>query len=354
MLKDKKIAIIILTPAAKKIALKLKKVVSSLDIYSPNKLKDKNNQFYYFNSFKTTINDIFNKYDGIVFIMALGIVVRIIAPLLNNKKTDPAVITIDDSGQNVISTLSGHLGGANLLTVEIAAVLDSNPVITTATDCSNQPAFDLLAQKLNCKIEPFKRLKKANGALLFGKEVHIYTDYKIHIKETKKLKKHSLNYVNNKIKDDVFEVIISNQQYKLKENQLQLIPRNIIIGIGCRKNISFFAIKSALNSILIENNLSRESIKKLATIDLKKNEKGILKLAEKNDWPLEIITRKKIREIEDSLKIKKSDFVKKTIGVAAAAAPAAILASNNGELIVDKQKYAGITLAVFEEEIESE
>ena len=98
MLKDKKIAIIILTPAAKKIALKLKKVVSSLDIYSPKKLKDKNNQFCYFDSFKTTVNDIFNKYDGLVFIMALGIVVRIIAPLLNNKKTDPAVITIDDSG----------------------------------------------------------------------------------------------------------------------------------------------------------------------------------------------------------------------------------------------------------------
>lgn len=311
MLKDKEIAIIILTPAAKKIALKLKKVASSLDIYSPKKLKDKNDQFCYFDSFKTTVNDIFNKYDGLVFIMALGIVVRIIAPLLNSKKTDPAVITIDDSGQNVISTLSGHLGGANQLTAEIADILESNPVITTATDCSNQPAFDLLAQKLNCKIEPFKRLKKANGALLFGKEVHIYTDYKINIKETEKLKKHSLNHVNNEIKDDVFEVIISNQQYELKENQLHLIPRNITIGIGCRKNTSFLDIKSALNSILIENNLSQKSIKKLATIDLKRNEKGILKLAEENGWPLEIIERKKIREIEDSLKIKKSDFVKK-------------------------------------------
>ncbi|OEG63224.1 MAG: cobalamin biosynthesis protein CbiG [Halanaerobium sp. MDAL1] len=354
MLKEKKAAVIVLTPAAKKLALKLKEEYQVLDIYLPSKLNSESDNYFSFNSLSSLVGRIFKEYDALIFIMALGIVVRIIAPLLESKKSDPAVLTIDDTAQNVISTLSGHLGGANQLTAELAEFLEASPVITTATDCNNKLAVDLLAQRLNCEIKPFERLKKANGALLFGRELHIYSDYKIKLEKDDSLKKYSLNQLSELSRSRAFEVIISNHKFNLRENQLQLIPRNIVIGIGCRKNKTAAEIEAALGSLLADFNLLPESIKKVATIDLKKEENGILKLAAANNWPLEIVAREKIQKVEADLDIKKSDFVKKITGVAAAASPAAILASAPGKLIIDKRKYSGITLSVVEEEMRDE
>lgn len=354
MFKEKKTAVIVLTPAAKELALKLKKEYRHLDLYLPTKLDKENESYQAFSSLSSLVGKIFKEYDALIFIMALGIVVRIIAPLLESKKSDPAVLTIDDTAQNVISTLSGHLGGANQMTVEIADFLKARPVITTATDCNNKLAVDLLAQRLDCKIKPFDRLKKANGALLFGSELHIFSDYKIKIKADNNIKIYSLEQLQELRSSEAFEVIISNQKFKLQENQLQLIPRNIVLGIGCRKNTTAAAIRRSLKSLLEELNLLPASIKKIATIDLKKEEAGILELAAENNWPLEIIEREKIKEVETGLDIKKSDFVKKITGVAAAASPAAVLASGVGKLIADKKKYEGITLSVFEEEVTDE
>jgi cobalt-precorrin 5A hydrolase len=356
VLKKAKIAVLVLTPEAKKIAVNLKKKQPNLDLFLSQRLamSKTKNDFKTFSSLKKTVSKIFKDYDALVFIMSLGIVVRIIANLLESKKTDPAIITIDDQGQNVISTLSGHLGGANKLTLEIAEILKAKPVITTATDCNNKLAVDLLAQRLNCEIKPFKRLKKANSALLFKQELHIFSDYKFELKEDNNLKKYPLAEFDSSAQANVFKVIVDNHNFKLGKNQIQLFPKNLIIGLGCRKNTPFWKLEQALNQFLAQNNLAQASIKSLATIDLKKDETGILKLAAKYNWPLEIIERSEIKKVEADLEIAKSDFVKKTIGVSAAAAPAAILASKSGQLIIDKTKYSGITLAVVEEEIKSE
>lgn len=356
MFEKAKIAVLVLTPAAKKNALKLKKENPNLDLFCSERLvgaKTKN-QFKTFSSLRKIVTKIFKDYDALIFIMALGIVIRIIAELLESKKTDPAIITIDDQGQNVISTLSGHLGRANELTLEIAKILGARPVITTATDCNNKLAIDLLAQRLNCEIKPFKLLKKANSALLFKQELHIFSDYKFKLPVDDNLKKYPLSEFDNSAEANVFKVIVANHTFKLGANQIQLFPKNLIIGLGCRKNTPFKKLEQALKQFLAQNNLAQASIKGLATIDLKKDERGIVKLAAKYNWPLKIIERSKIKKVEADLEIAKSDFVKKTIGVSAAAAPAAILASKSGQLIIDKTKYSGITLAAVEEEIESE
>ena len=109
MLKEKNAAVIVLTPAAKELALKLKEEYRHLDLYLPTKLDKENESYQTFSSLSSLVGKIFKEYDALIFIMALGIVVRIIAPLLESKKSDPAVLTIDDISQNVISTLSGHL-----------------------------------------------------------------------------------------------------------------------------------------------------------------------------------------------------------------------------------------------------
>ena len=358
-----KIAVLALTEGGKKLAVKLAKEMNSVEIYLAERLKDDNEDYNYYSSLKDLTAELFKSYDGLIFIMALGIVIRIIAPLLQSKKSDPAVLTIDETGKNVISTLSGHLGGANKLSLEIAQKLKANPVITTATDCNNLEAVDLLAKRIGCAIEPFKRLKYANAALVNGEKLNIFTDYEIEIEKNEQIDIHPLQMrekmklkneqkTNNySFEESNFNVIISNKKIELKQNELQLIPKNIVIGIGCKKNMPEARIAEAVDYLRQELKLNKKSIKKIATIDLKKEEKGILAYAEKNNLELEIVNRSRIKEIEADLNIKKSNFVKKITGIAAAAAPAAILSSGKGNLIMDKRKFSGITLAVFEEEL---
>lgn len=363
---EQKGAIIVLTSGGRELAVKLKREMSSFKIYLPEKMANNSEDYNYYNSLKDLTKDLFESSDALVFIMALGIVVRMIAPYLQSKRTDPAVITIDETGKNVISTLSGHLGGANTLSLAIAKKLGANAVITTATDCRNLEAVDLLAERIDCEIEPFSRLKYANAALVNGEKLNIFTDYKIEIEtadqinisplrllEKKRSREKNKNLNENLVKAE-FTVIISNKTLSLEADELQLIPKNIVIGIGCKKNISADKIGEAVDNLLNELKLHKKSIKKIATIDLKKEEKGILDYVEKNGLKLEIVSRSMIQQVEADLNIKKSKFVKKVSGVYAAAAPAAMLSSAKGTLIMDKRKFSGITLAVFEEELANE
>lgn len=359
--RHKKIAVVALTRGGKELALKLEKLISGAELYLPLKMKEDGLKSSYFSSLKELTAELFKSSDAVIYIMALGIVVRMIAPHLEDKRTDPAVITIDETAQNVISTLSGHLGGANELSREIANKIGANPVITTATDCSNLEAVDLLAARLNCEIEPFGRLKYANAALVNGKKLNIFSDYKFETAAAEQINRYPLKLLEEQreakaeyartsgVEKAAFNVIISNKSLSLEEDELQLIPKNIILGLGCRKNTSAAEIETAVDMLFAELGLTKKSIKKLATIDLKKDEPGLLKFAAENELELEIVSREKIKRVESELKIKKSEFVKKTTGVYAAASPAAILSSGEGDLIIDKRKFSGITLAVFEE-----
>jgi cobalt-precorrin 5A hydrolase len=114
---------------------------------------------------------LFPQYQGIVFIMALGIVVRTIAPFLQDKRKDPAVVCLDEAGSFVISVASGHLGGANKLTIQLAELLSAAPVITTATDVQGKIAFDVLAVEQDLLIEPFENLRLLNSALVNGEKI---------------------------------------------------------------------------------------------------------------------------------------------------------------------------------------
>ncbi len=356
---SKKIAIIALTSGGKELALKLKKEMENTEIYLPKKMKTNNDKYHYYHSIKDLTAKLFKSKEALIYVMALGIVVRMIAPNLQSKKTDPAVITIDETGKNVISTVSGHLGGANKLSRTIAEKIDANAVITTATDCKNLVAIDLLAKRLNCEIVPFSRLKYANSALVNGEKLDIFTDYEVGLKENEQINIYPIKLLNSRFnglngKKEKFNIIISNKSLSLNENELQLIPQNIVVGIGCKKNTSSDIISEGLEIILEELELDKKSIKKLATIDLKRNEKGIHAIAEKHGLDIEIINREKIKNVEASLNIKKSEFVKNVTGVYSVAAPAAILSSQKGNLIMDKRKHNGVTFAVYEEEVSNE
>ena len=120
----------------------------------------------YFDSLKSHIGQIFKDYDQVLCIMALGIVVRMIAPYIEHKSKDPAVVVMDEVGHHVISLLSGHLGGANEWTQSISLAIDADPVITTATDVNGLPAPDVLARHEHLLVDDFQTLINVNSAIV--------------------------------------------------------------------------------------------------------------------------------------------------------------------------------------------
>ncbi len=328
------------------------------DIYYPvsrSKEKSENNNYHYSyqGSLREQVGRLFPEYNQLVFIMALGIVVRVIAPYLKDKRSDPAVVTIDQAGRNIISTLSGHLGGANRLALEIAAALGGNPVITTASELEGQIAFDLLAQMLNCRLIPFANLKQANAAVVNESMVNIFTDhYCSLIKEVlpkganQKIKIYPLGELEKH--QNGFPVIISNRQLPLiYRDYLQLVPRNIVIGIGCRRGVQLKQVETAVTNALAQLCLRKEGIKNLATIELKSDERAISEYAGKLGVPVDLIKQEEIRAADFTYST--SPFVQQAIGVGGVCEPAALLSAKQGRLLLGKTVFNQITIAVVEE-----
>ena len=286
---------------------------------------------------KTITEKLFSEALGIIFISSTGIAVRAIAPFIECKTKDPAIVVVDSIGKYAISLLSGHLGGGNELAEKVSKIINAKSIITTATDMKNLVAPDIIALKNNLIIEDLKKAKDFSAKLIENKEIEFFDDNnKIKIpKGYKKLSKEGENllWVTNKIN--------SNFNYK---NTLRLIRKNIVLGIGCKKNFPKEEMKEKVLKYLEENNIDLRAIKSIGSIDLKKNEEAILSL--KNLFNCDFITFSK----DEILKVKgdfiESEFVKKITGVGAVAEPSVILLG--GKIVFSKEKLGGITICVGE------
>lgn len=317
------ISIISVTEKGDEIAYKLKENFDS-DIYLKSKLKD----------FKldNVTKECFKKYKAIVFLSSTGIAVRAISKYLKGKDVDPAVIVVDVCNNFTISLVSGHLGGANKLTYEISNVLGNIPVITTATDNMDLIAPDILAKNNNLIIEDLKKAKVIAGRLV-NKETVYFKDDENKIDCPK-------GYIETEdVKDNI--VWITNS-LKEKDNVLKLIRKNIILGIGCRKDTDSKKLSDFVRNVLLENNLDKRSVKLIASIDVKKNEKAILDLAKELNSKLKFYTKEEIMTVEE--KYEGSSFVKATVGVSCVSEPVVDL--SGGEIIIEKIKNNGMTLTV--------
>ncbi|MBS6042450.1 MAG: cobalt-precorrin 5A hydrolase [Clostridium baratii] len=317
------ISIISVTEKGDEIAYKIKENFDS-DIYLKSKLKD----------FKldNITKECFKKYKAIVFLSSTGIAVRAISKYLKGKDVDPAVIVVDVCNNFTISLVSGHLGGANKLTYEISNVLGNIPVITTATDNMDLIAPDILAKNNNLIIEDLKKAKVIAGRLV-NKETVYFKDNEKRIDcpkgyiETEDLKDNTV-WITNSLKE--------------KDNVLKLIRKNIILGIGCRKDTDSKKLSDFVSSVLLENNLDKRSVKLITSIDVKKNEKAILDLAKELNSKLKFYTKEEIMTVEE--KYEGSAFVKATVGVSSVSEPVVDL--SGGEIIIEKIKNNGMTLTV--------
>ncbi len=282
---------------------------------------------------------LFNKYDALVFIMASGIVVRSIAPWIKSKTSDPAVVVIDDRGQHVISLLSGHLGGANALTLKIAATINTHPVITTASDVNNLPSVDMLAKEHGLIIDSMKDATTITAMIVNGENVVLEDPYHI-------LKNDILPIKQG---DKSGSVIVSNHLLiNTKKPFVKLIPQNIILGIGCKKDTGSLSLWEFIIENLKELNIDLQSIKAIASIDVKSDEKAILDAALRLECNTTFFAAEQLQEVDHLF--EGSAFVKSTVGVASVSTTAAYTSGNkNGRFLLEKKKRDGMTLSVFEQ-----
>ena len=291
----------------------------------------------------------FSTNDALIFIGAIGIALRAIAPYIRTKTKDPAVVVVDELGQFSIPILSGHIGGANELALQISKYLGSIPVITTATDINKVFAVDTWAKSQGLHILNPECIKLVSSKLLKGESVHVKSDYPIHGNLPKNVYLNDLNdsKENSDNNNDKYDVIISHHDLKegYGNDTLLLVPQIITVGIGCRKDISFEAIESSVLNILESENYHILSINALASIDKKANEKGILEFAKKYDLPFNTYSAEELNSLEGDF--TKSEFVKSVVEVDNVCERSAIMESN-GKLIRRKDTCdgAGVTVAL--------
>ena len=285
---------------------------------------------------KELMAELFPLYDRFVMIMATGIVVRTISPLIVKKDRDPAIVVMDEMGRFAISLLSGHLGGANELASELEETMKATAVITTATDINKMVAFDMVAKENRCQIEDLSRLAAVSGALVNGRSVNLFCPYPIDGTVPK----------NIRLTEDPAQsnVCISNRRETVSEETLILRPKNLILGAGCRKGKPYEDIKEAFEIFLTETGFARASLCAVVSIDLKAEEEGLILLSEELNIPFETYSAEELKPFDTTE--GDSDFVRRVTGVGSVSEAAARRYSKGGETLVPKRKYNGITFSL--------
>lgn len=298
----------------------------------------------------------FEEDDIIIFTGACGIAVRSIAPFINSKCTDPAVLVADDMGINIISLLSGHLGRANEWTKILASAINANAVITTSSDIHNKIAIDLFAERNNLYIENMEAARRIQAAVIEGSPVTVFCNAEItgKIPDNFYIKKLPHDFLcSNKDRCIIskYNIVISPfanfREWDIFNNKdsitLYLIPKVVTVGIGCRKYKTYGEINSFIREALNNAGISIYSVSGIATIDIKKNEPGILEFAEKEHLPASFYSAEELETV--TARTSYSGFVKEITGTGNVCECAALFPQGGKELILAKQAGNGITVA---------
>ncbi|MFE1628214.1 cobalt-precorrin 5A hydrolase [Brevibacillus reuszeri] len=292
-------------------------------------------------------------YKGLIIIISLGAVVRMIAPLLEDKKKDPGVVVIDDRGENVISVLSGHLGGANELTHEVAAVMGARAIITTASDVQKTIPVDLFGRRFGWEWDSDEKLTPVSASVVNEEQVAVVNesgerDWWMHdapmppsIKEYPSIaaaqaaSPHAALVVSHRL--------LTPEEQTILDNGVLYRPKVIVLGMGCNRGTSADEIEAVIKETLDELQFSIKSVKALATIELKKDEEGLIAVCEKYGWPFVYYSPEQLNQVEIS---DPSDTVFKFTGAYGVSEPAAKLYAGVSELVLTKKKSGNATISV--------
>jgi len=252
--------------------------------------------------------------NALVFVGAAGIAVRAIAPYIRSKTTDPAVVVVDEGERFAVPILSGHLGGANDLARKIAALCGAQAVITTATDVNDVFAVDEWARRQGCAVLNPEGIKTVSGALLAGGRVEISTRWPIAGEPPEGV-------------------------------TLRLVPRIVTLGVGCKRDTSLEALEAAFSALLEREKFYEKAVCQVCSIDLKKNEPGLLAFCEQHSLPFVTFSADKLAAVGGDFPA--SDFVREVTGVGNVCQRAAVLGSG-GSLIGTRYAANGVTMALAE------
>ncbi len=296
---------------------------------------------------------LFPAYKGIICIISLGAVVRMIAPLLEDKKKDPGIVVIDDKGEHVISVLSGHLGGANELTREVAAALGAKAVLTTASDVQKTIAVDLFGRRFGWTWESADKLTPVSASVVNEERVAVVQEsgepdwwlYDTPLPKTIRV----YGDVRSALADEpqaalvVTHRLLEADEEAILANGVLYRPKVIALGIGCNRGTAAEEIEAVICETLEELRFSIRSVKAVCTIDLKKDEEGLLAVCAKYGWPLECYTPGELNEMPME---EPSDTVFKFTGAYGVSEPAAKRYTGAERLALTKKKSGNVTISV--------
>lgn len=298
-------------------------------------------------SFAQTVEQAFSEYSALVFIAATGIVVRVIAPLLNDKLRDPAVVVMDERGEYVISLLSGHLGGANDLTRRLATMLGASAVITTATDVNELAALDTLAAQLDATLHDFRlAVKTVNQMLVSQQRVGLWWDrdfaaFAEQVDTRGFIPVDSLDALP--ALDALVCVTLRDALPPQAIPIFKLVPRRVVAGIGCRRDTPPHTVATLLNQQLAANHIDPLALRAIGSVSLKQHEPALLELAQRCQIPFNIFSVEQLAQHEQ--RFPASEFVRLTVGVGSVSQPAAWLMSN-GNLVGNTLREQGVTITL--------
>ena len=311
--------------------------------------------------------DRFGDSEALIFVGACGIAVRAVAPWVRDKFRDPAVVAVDEGGRFVIPLLSGHVGGANRLARLLAGSLGAVPVITTATDVSGKFAVDVFAAENGCAISDRRLAKEISAAVLAGERIPLLSDFPLEgefpreIYVCKKTAAGGKNLAGSaaggespagpaaELEEQTgglrIRITLSDRE---RDGELRLIPRAAVLGMGCRRGVSEEELWRAAERALGEAGVDRRGLRALASVDLKKNEEGLIRLAARLQVPFLTFSAEELNRLPGEY--SSSDFVKRTAGVDCvcerAAMAAACLGGGRGRLAAGKRAFGPVTVAV--------
>ena len=343
-----KTSVLAITKNGVKIGQNLKKLFPEWSIFGPLKLSNEDNEIiWYSEPTSEKIVELFKKNNALICLFSLGAVIRLIAPHLKDKKTDPAVIVIDDKTNFVISVLSGHIGRANELTQEIAEKLGSLPVITTAADVNKTIAVDLVGREFNWKIDDDSTVTKISAHMVNEEPIGVFQDVgkKKWCKELPKNVSIYENLQDLKKSNSKAYLIISDKiiDEELSRQSVIYRPPSLVIGVGLHWDTTKETIKEGIEFCLEKFKLSSKSIVKLVSIKKPQDVQGLIDLGEEMEIPVEYVSKEDLDEISAP---NPSETVREFEGTASVSEAAAIKVSG-GELIVEKQKFPpNLTIAI--------
>jgi cobalt-precorrin 5A hydrolase len=288
----------------------------------------------------------FHRFSGHVLFCAAGIAVRALAPLVEHKAKDPAVIVVDQQGRFAVSLLSGHLGGANGLTRRVARLLGGQAVITTATDGVGLPSLEVVGAERGMTVENLCALPKVSLALLEGEAVAVHDPERRllpFLRERWPGLFFSQDELASRPASPTPLVWVGWRERKPAETELVMRPHCLAVGLGCNRDTKEEEIEALLKEVFRGHGLSLASISCLASVEAKKDEAGILGLADKLQVAAHFLPAGLLNEVEVP---SPSAMVKKHMGTNSVCEAAAILAAKRGPIIARKHKTSNVTMAV--------